>query len=294
MNNFWQRALTGAVFVGVMVGGIYLNLTFWLFLLIAGLGLWEFYKIMLGRGNTTTKVYGTAIGLLVYVSLSLVFTGGLHLLPFRISGRPDSLALLLPGFLLILLIELFRKHPDPIKNISMAVFGWLYVAMPFALGYIMDDAQRATSYLTVNRALPFLVVVFILIWCNDTFAYLTGRLIGRTPLFPRISPKKTIEGTLGGAVVTMVAAWLLQGYLLFPLNASVMFTLLTGLTVAVMGVLGDLVESKFKRQLNIKDSGNILPGHGGILDRFDSFLLVVPSVYLLLQVAHLFVTRCNI
>jgi phosphatidate cytidylyltransferase len=290
MNNFWQRALTGAVFVGVMVGGIYMQLTFWLFLLIAGLGLWEFYRIMLGEGNTTTKVYGTVIGLLVYVSLSLVFNGGPHVLPFTISGRPDSLALLLPGFLLILLIELFRKHPDPIKNISIAVFGWLYVAMPFALGYIMD-AQRETAYLPPLRTLPFLVVVFILIWCNDTFAYLTGRLIGRTPLFPRISPKKTIEGTLGGAVVTMVAAWLLQGYLLYPLNASVVFILLTGLTVAVMGVLGDLVESKFKRQLNIKDSGNILPGHGGILDRFDSFLVVVPSVYLLLQVAYHFIVR---
>lgn len=284
MSNFWQRALTGAVFVLVMVGAIYLGFTFWLFLLVVTLGLWEFYRIMLGEGNQTAKVYGTAIGILVYISLAWVFTPNLFPFSLPLSGRPDSLAMLLPGFIAVLLIELFRKHPDPIKNISTAIFGWLYVAMPFALGYIMEAEA--------NSAMPFLVVLFILIWCNDTFAYLTGRMIGRTPLFTRISPKKTIEGTLGGAIITMLAAWLLRPYLLPPLNNGVVFPLLTGLTVAITGVLGDLVESKFKRQLQIKDSGNILPGHGGILDRFDSFILVVPSVYMLIQVASCFILKC--
>ncbi len=284
MSNFWQRTLTGAVFVLVMVGGIYLGFTFWLFLLIVSLGLWEFYRIMLGEGNLTAKIYGTAIGVLVYTSLAWVFTPNFFPFSLPSSGRPDSLAMLLPGFIVVLIIELFRKHPDPIKNISTAVFGWLYVAMPFALGYVME-AQA-------DKAMPFLVVLFILIWCNDTFAYLTGRLIGRTPLFTRISPKKTIEGTLGGALITMLAAWLLKENLLFPLSHGIVFPLLTGLTVAIMGVLGDLVESKFKRQLQIKDSGNILPGHGGILDRFDSFILVVPSIYMLLQLADLFIIKC--
>jgi phosphatidate cytidylyltransferase len=284
MSNFWQRTLTGAVFVLVMVGGIYLGFTFWLFLLIVSLGLWEFYRIMLGQGNLTAKIYGTVTGVLVYTSLAWIFTPNLFPFSLPSSGRPDSLAMLLPGFIVVLILELFRKHPDPIKNISTAIFGWLYVAMPFALGYIME-AQA-------DKPMPFLVVLFILIWCNDTFAYLTGRLIGRTPLFTRISPKKTIEGTLGGALITMLAAWLLKENLLFPLSHGIVFPLLTGLTVAIMGILGDLVESKFKRQLQIKDSGNILPGHGGILDRFDSFILVVPSIYLLLQLADLFIIKC--
>lgn len=284
MSNFWQRTLTGAVFVLVMVGGIYLGFTFWLFLLIVALGLWEFYRIMLGEGNLTAKIYGSTVGVLVYISLAWVFTRNLFPFSIPLSGRPDSLAMLLPGFIAVLLIELFRKHPDPIKNISTAVFGWLYVAMPFALGYIMEAESKS--------AIPFLVVLFILIWCNDTFAYLTGRMIGRTPLFQRISPKKTIEGTLGGAVITMLAAWSLKDHLLYPLNQGMVFPLMTGLTVAIMGVLGDLVESKFKRQLQIKDSGNILPGHGGILDRFDSFILVLPSIYMLLQIAGYVILKC--
>ena len=285
MNNFWQRTITGIVFVAVMMSAIYFGYTFWLFLVICFFGLREFYTLMYGqKQNLTAKIYGIVGGMVVYTMLGIILTHSMFYLELRkFGGRPDSLSILMPLFLVVLLIELFRKHPDAIKNLSVTLLGWVYVAVPFAIGYILDsEATRAySSYLNISSKIPFLICIFFLIWTNDVFAYLTGRLIGRTPLFTRISPKKTIEGTLGGAILTMVVAFFLQNQLPAPYTGNFAFALLLGIVVAVMGILGDLIESKFKRQLNIKDSGNILPGHGGILDRFDSFIYIVPWVYLL-------------
>lgn len=292
MNNFWQRTITGIVFVAVMMAAIYFGYTFWLFMLICFFGLREFYTLMYGqKQNLTAKVYGVAGGMVVYTLLSVILTRSMFYSELReFGGRPDSLSVLLPLFLIIALIELFRKHPDAIKNLSVTLLGWIYVAVPFAIGYILDFEASKIDIISTPKgdivsskelSIPFLISIFFLIWTNDVFAYLTGRLIGRTPLFTRISPKKTIEGTLGGAILTMVVAWLLQGQLPYDYRQSMAATLALGLVVAVMGVLGDLIESKIKRQLNIKDSGNILPGHGGILDRFDSFIYIVPWIYLL-------------
>lgn len=292
MNNFWQRTITGIVFVAVMAGAIYLHYTFWLFLVICFFGLREFYTLMYGqKQNTTAKVYGVAGGMLVYAFIAALLSRSLFYRELRtVAGTPDSLAVLLPLFLVVLLIELFRKQPDTIKNLSVTLMGWIYVALPFAIGYVLDVEAKKISVISTPKgdtffseatSIPFLICIFLLIWTNDVFAYLTGRLIGRTPLFTRISPKKTIEGTLGGAILTMVVAFLLSKQLPAPYTRNIAYTLLLGLTVAIMGVLGDLIESKLKRQLNIKDSGNILPGHGGILDRFDSFIYVIPWVYIL-------------
>ncbi len=290
MNNFWQRTITGIVFVAVMMAAIYFGYTFWLFLVICFFGLREFYTLMYGqKQNLTAKVYGIVGGMVVYTLLGVILTRSLFYRELReFGGRPDSLSILMPLFLVVLLIELFRKQPDAIKNLSVTLLGWVYVAVPFAIGFVLDfeASKEETSFMFDSTSLnsstiPFLICIFFLIWTNDVFAYLTGRLIGRTPLFTRISPKKTVEGTLGGAILTMVVAWLLQGQLPNYYKHSMAATLALGLVVAVMGVLGDLIESKIKRQLNIKDSGNILPGHGGILDRFDSFIYIVPWVYLL-------------
>lgn len=292
MNNFWQRTITGIVFVAVMMSAIYFGYTFWLFLVICFFGLREFYTLMYGqKENLTAKVYGVAGGMVVYVLLGAILTRGMFYRELRqFGGRPDSLSVLLPLFLIVALIELFRKHPDTIKNLSVTLLGWIYVSVPFAIGYILDfEATKANiGYLNIPSKIPFLICIFFLIWTNDVFAYLTGRLIGRTPLFTRISPKKTIEGTLGGAILTMMVAWLLQSQLPYHYKHNIWATLALGLVVAVMGVLGDLIESKFKRQLNIKDSGNILPGHGGILDRFDSFIYIVPWVYILGNIVDVF------
>ncbi len=285
MNNFWQRTITGVVFVAVMMAAIYFGYTFWLFLVICFFGLREFYTLMYGqKQNLTAKIYGVVGGMVVYTLLGVILTRGMFYSELRhFGGRPDSLSVLLPLFLIVALIELFRKHPDAIKNLSVTLLGWIYVAVPFAIGFVLDFEANGgnTFYQNVPSQIPFLICIFLLIWTNDVFAYLTGRLIGRTPLFTRISPKKTIEGTLGGAILTMVVAWLLQNQLPYDYKHSMAATLALGIVVAVMGILGDLIESKFKRQLNIKDSGNILPGHGGILDRFDSFIYIVPWVYLL-------------
>ena len=167
-------------------------------------------------------------------------------------------------------IELFTGTEKPFERIAYLITGWVYIALPIVLLYSMSMLDSAAY----DFILPLSVLVFI--WTNDTFAYLTGMMIGKTPLFPRISPKKTVEGTLGGLLMVGVAGWVFSMY-----NNDYTMGQWIGLSLvaAVGGSLGDLVESMLKRSLNIKDSGNILPGHGGLLDRFDATLLAAPCSY---------------
>lgn len=121
-----------------------------------------------------------------------------------------------------------------------------------------------------------------MIWCNDTFAYICGKLLGKHKLYEKISPKKTIEGFVGGLIFTQIAAVIIFKYT--DIQASLPFWLLIGLGISVIGTIGDLVESKYKRQAGIKDSGSIMPGHGGILDRLDSILFAAPFLFLIYKI----------
>ncbi len=282
MSNFWTRALTGAVFVAVMTGCIWWS--YWslagLFTLISVLGLWEFYSLLEKNNSSPQKITGISI----CIALSAYFL-------YRVSD--DVLAALLlpymfwifaPVSMLILIIELFRNKETPFHNIGFTFLGLLYVYIPFLFLSSLAiktniDFKQAHQIFTPYIVLGF----FLLIWANDTFAYLTGRAIGRTKLFERISPKKTWEGTIGGAICTQGIAYVLSIYFteLPPIHWHAV-----ALIVSVFGTLGDLVESMFKRSLGVKDSGNILPGHGGILDRFDGVLLASPFVVVYLMLVR--------
>ena len=246
-----------------------------LFLMISVLGLWEFYSLVKTKNIFPQIVSGFLI--LTCVFVFSVADNIQALMPFEKNYliRLFFYLLLIFVFLLIFFLsifELFRKKENPFSNIGYTLLGILYVAVPFALLLLIPS----------KNAIQFIVLgFFFLIWSNDTFAYLVGRTIGRTKLFERISPKKTWEGFIGGVICTQGIAYLISIYFteLAPIHWHVV-----ALIVSVFGTLGDLVESMFKRSLGVKDSGTILPGHGGILDRFDGVLLSSPFVvtYLML------------
>jgi phosphatidate cytidylyltransferase len=195
------------------------------------------------------------------------------------SGYVNTDTVFIPYLITIvylLIAELYLKAKDPINNWAYTMLPQMYIALPFSMLNVLAFPQ-AGSY---SFVLPLSVFVFL--WMNDTGAYLCGSLLGRHKLFPRVSPGKSWEGSVGGAVFVLVCAFVISRFV----DKEGMFTMQVwmglGLTVVVFGTLGDLVESLFKRTLGIKDSGNILPGHGGMLDRFDSSLLAIPAavVYL--------------
>lgn len=256
MNNFWTRTLTGALFVAVMIFCIWWN--YWsmvaLFLVISVLGLWEFYSLLEKANYHPQKILGIIFGTIIF---PLMFIDG--------DFNPVNSLFFIPFLWTLFIAELFNKKDTPITNIALTLFGIGYIVFPFLLLVIQS----------LNYSNNLLLAFFFLIWANDTFAYLVGRAIGKTKLFERISPKKTWEGTIGGAVFTQGVAYLISVYFteLPPVHWHAI-----ALIVSVFGTLGDLVESMFKRSLGVKDSGNILPGHGGILDRFDGVLLSAPFV----------------
>jgi phosphatidate cytidylyltransferase len=182
--------------------------------------------------------------------------------------------------MVIMIRELYFKKPSPINDWVHTLFPVIYIALPFALTSLLAfDAQGPDS--GYSPVIP--LTLFVFLWCNDVGAYCTGCTIGKHKLFERISPKKTWEGSIGGAVLTMVAAFLLHKFLPDWYSFMPVWVWIgMALVVVVFGTWGDLIESLMKREMGIKDSGKILPGHGGMLDRFDSALLAIPAtvVYL--------------
>ena len=264
MSNLVVRALTGAVFVFVVIGSLYWGeyTTLGMIAVFMTLGLWEFYNLFKNSSTPPQRELGMFVGLSIFTILSLY--------AFKVQIAAPLLLLIFPLVFLSFLPELSRKKELPIPNIAITVFGWIYVVLPFFLILVMR------MDLNLNWA-PWLTVVgmFILIWSNDTFAYLTGRFIGKTKMFERISPKKTWEGTIGGVVFSVLSG----GLIAYFSDSSYLFWMVGAAIVAPASTLGDLVESMMKRSLGIKDSGNILPGHGGILDRFDATLFAAPLFF---------------
>jgi phosphatidate cytidylyltransferase len=185
----------------------------------------------------------------------------------------------------LLIAELYLKQEDPIHDWAYTMMSQLYIALPFSLLNALAFHQAADApYVFYDPVLPLSVFVFL--WLNDTGAYLCGSLLGKHKLFPRISPGKSWEGSIGGGILVMVVAALIPTCLAQLLSINYHLSTIQwvglGLTIVIFGTWGDLIESLFKRTIGIKDSGNILPGHGGMLDRFDSSLLAIPAavVYL--------------
>lgn len=247
-----------------------------LFLLITILGLREFYKLSEKAGVQPQKIYGLFFGI---VLIFLAFIQKAYPIPLLIF-------VILPLLFLPFFIELYRKKENPFSNIGWTLVGVLYVAVPFALlvfqfvptGFLVPSEGLLLSKWQPDYRYAPLLTIFILIWISDTMAYVCGRLFGKHKLWERISPKKTWEGFIGGFIFTVVAGGMIANWILYNSHnySQEIKWICVAAVISVTGMLGDLVESLFKRSINVKDSGTILPGHGGILDRFDALLLATP------------------
>lgn len=246
-----------------------------LFALVTGLTVWEFTGLVNDyKDITVNRMICTIAG--VYFFLAMAgYNSGL---------TPASVFIpYLVSIIYLLIAELYLKQPDPISNWAYTMMSQLYIALPFSLLNVL--AFRSVGFdIQYTYLIP--LCVFIFLWMNDSGAYLCGSLLGKHKLFPRISPGKSWEGSIGGGILVMAIAvliwYLTEQYGVNELSLNAFEWAGLGLTVIIFGTWGDLIESLLKRTLGIKDSGTILPGHGGMLDRFDSSLLAIPAavVYL--------------
>ena len=288
MTTFQQRALTALIFAAVMLVGLFWNnLSFYLLFSVIGIGCWwEFLSLSLPNEPTKKLRIGIIIGLWVLILVPLFYyIDTLFLAGAATQIVPLILVLISPLILsfLLLLIELFLKSEAPFHNIGIVVLSFFYPLVPIALAFQLTSKQGFSLYtFSGDTFTPNIVAgILFLTWANDTFAYLIGSKIGKTLLLPRISPKKTWEGTIGGVVMCMLTGVAISH---FFKELSLINWLIVGGIVAVFGSLGDLIESLLKRSVGVKDSGSFMPGHGGFLDRFDAFIFAVPFVYLYLIV----------
>ncbi|MCC6818457.1 MAG: phosphatidate cytidylyltransferase [Bacteroidia bacterium] len=274
MNNFIQRALTGIVFVAVVVGATMYNQYAFLALLlfISIVGVWEYFRIV--TQNQLGKVH------YLYIMLSAFIV--------MIPAIDIRLLVLLPLIFALTAMHVLLTRERTWQNIGNLFIVLFYIPLPLMMFYhsiygsealIFNNHQlccRTQEAIRSSGGFKALNL-FILIWSSDTFAYLAGRAFGKRKLFESVSPKKTWEGFIGGAVLTVVFSLVLSHYFDIPVKLNLIIALLT----VVFGTLGDLIESMLKRQYGIKDSGNILPGHGGILDRFDALFISLPFTTIL-------------
>ncbi|MFH1321100.1 MAG: phosphatidate cytidylyltransferase [Bacteroidota bacterium] len=276
MSNLITRTITGVFFIAIIIGSILLSqlAIVVLFAIITVLGTWELYKLSEKDGIKPQKIIGVIGAFLLFLSNTFfVFTIPPNL--FRFNWEGLTCLLIIPILFLFFIVELFRKTQKPFTNIAYTFLGIIYVALPLSMINYIVCPDPEIGY-QPNILLGF----FFLLWTYDTVAYLIGINFGKHRLFERISPKKTWEGSIGGAVICFVIAYIISIYFT---ELGVVDWLVIAAIIIVFSTLGDLVQSLFKRSLNIKDSGKILPGHGGILDRFDGLLLSTPFVFIYLQ-----------
>jgi phosphatidate cytidylyltransferase len=277
------RTLTGAVFITVMlIGLLWSKWSFFILFSIIHFGCWVEYQKLIGlidkdyQQITAFHKYGVMLAgwcIMLYFTTDSynVFGLMLHELGWWMG--------LLLMFILPINEVLFTKHIQ-LKNIGYSVLGFLYISLSWGLMVDLYSTfyfhARGTTYLCSDHFIP--VAITASIWINDTMAYLIGSLIGRTSL-SKISPKKTWEGTIGGIITSIGIVWLFGLYIFHYGFLTYQLLIITGIA-SVTGTFGDLLQSKLKRMANVKDSGNLMPGHGGFLDRFDSLLIAIPFVWL--------------
>lgn len=261
-SNLVQRVVTALIGAPLLIFCIYYSpITFWLlFLALTILTQYEFYKLLGMSGSFPLKIYGTFCGAML---VSLTFFIESYHIDF------ENYYIMVPLLTLTFFIKLYRKKDKrPFENLGYTFLGIIYVAIPFSLLYEVTFLKGIFQPL-----LP--IGILVILWGSDSGAYFAGRFFGKRKLFERISPKKTWEGFFGGAIIALVVAF-------FFWKASGLMSLMEWLSIAsiivVTGTLGDLVESLFKRSIEIKDSGSLIPGHGGFLDRFDGLLLSMPFI----------------
>ncbi|MDD6671451.1 MAG: phosphatidate cytidylyltransferase [Prevotella sp.] len=282
-KNFIVRTITGTLFVAIMVAG-FLNprAMVFLFALITGLSVWEYTGLVNGIDDVrVNRFISTVAGVYLFLAVAA----------WRM-GLVANFIIVVPYLLTIVYLfvsGLFTCSKNPVADWAYTMLGQMYVALPLSMINILAfevDGQWGVNF---DSLLP--LSIFIFLWTNDSGAYCCGSLLGRHKLFPRVSPGKSWEGSIGGCVLVLAVAaligwWANNGDMKHQLGMAAWMGL--GLVVVVFGTLGDLVESLFKRTLGIKDSGNLLPGHGGMLDRFDSALMAIPAAVIYLYTLTLY------
>ncbi len=271
MSNLTQRILAGLVFTAVVLasawsGPLLLGLLFGIF---AGIGLYELYSMEHRNQHfAPRKKSGMMTGILIYILLAL---RGMLLI------ETAWLWVLTIPIVLLLCFELFRPGTQNLNQLALTGFGWLYVILPFSMINFLGQIHGTYES-------ELVIGYFIILWSNDSGAYAIGRMLGKHKLFERVSPNKTWEGLFGGVAMAMVASYILAQY--FD-SISQIDWMAIACIVGVFANLGDLFESHIKRIFGIKDSGNLIPGHGGALDRFDGLLLSLPIVIAYFQISQL-------
>lgn len=272
LKNLIIRALTGIIFVVVLVSAICIHpvLFLILFTLITGLTVWEFCGLIQHYENATLQRAINAIGGMYLFISTFVYANGL------VDGK-----IFLPYLLFVILTmiaELYYKASNPINNWAFSLFSQIYCAGTFSMLNFIGAVPGTPGIMSYSPL--FIMALFVFVWLDDTGAYLVGSMIGKRKLFERISPKKSWEGFLGGLIFVSASSQVFAWYV--PEISRINWLGLST-TVVLFGTWGDLIESLFKRTLKVKDSGNVLPGHGGMLDRFDSVMLAVPASYIYIE-----------
>lgn len=270
MKNLRVRTLSGAVLAAVVLGAVIWSQWSFGLLLMALLvvGMSEFYTLAEKQGSHPQRIVGLVAGAVLFALNFAFVSDDIEILGSARQAFACGLAFLLLSLPAMFICELYRRQGNPAADIGTTLMGVVYVALPFSvMCYIPMIGSDVWN--------PWVMLFYIfIIWCNDVFAYLVGMSVGRHRLFERLSPKKSWEGFFGG-----LAGAVAMGYVAARvLDADVWAWLGLALVAAATGVLGDLVESMFKRAAGVKDSGNLIPGHGGVLDRFDAMLLSAPFV----------------
>ena len=284
LRNLLVRGASGVVLFGVVLGAAFLG--YWgfgaLMLLITVVGVWEFYQLAMAKGAMPQRCMGIVTSILLLVT---AFSAILLAVPCVESAVGELLPFVLlatiAAFALIFFVEVFRNKENPTQNVASTIMGVIYVALPMSLMLFIP------FMLSPDRWNPWIFLFYLfLVWGNDVFAYLVGISIGRHKMCPRLSPKKSWEGFFGGVLGSLamgvLGAYVVEGNYLVWLGLA--------LVVSLSSVVGDLVESMFKRDAGVKDSGNFIPGHGGMLDRFDALILSAPFAFVYLCVM-MFVTQ---
>lgn len=276
MGEFWKRLLFGAIFVVIVLGSIIIGrfTAALMLLLVVMLASMEIATLFPHDQKKSLKGIVGFCSVMLYVFLAFFSANS-----DSIEGRVFIASIF---FNIPLLIALFSKEHDYVSVIGASWLSMIFVAMPCGIMTMF----YSEDIIGADNGWVLLVFAFILIWVNDIFAYLTGSAIGRHKLCPRISPKKTIEGSVGGAVFTVLFAYFINRFLLnvffFDNLFSDISVLVLALGIVIFGTLGDLSESMIKRHAGVKDSGNLIPGHGGVLDRFDATFMAMPFVFVYL------------
>ena len=283
MKNFIIRTITGIIFVAAIVSCFLRpEAMVLLFSIITGLTVWEFTGLVNERDSVAVNRFISTVAGVYFFYAMTYYCSDMY------AGIAKSVVFIpyLVTIVYLLVAELYLKQKDPIQDWAYTMLAQMYIALPFSLINVLAFNATSEGFVSFNTLLPLSIFVFL--WVNDSGAYCVGSLIGRHKLFPRISPGKSWEGSIGGAVFVLAAAYAISYFLDTDQMLAMPVWLGLGLVVVIFGTWGDLVESLFKRTLGIKDSGNILPGHGGMLDRFDSSLLAIPAAVIYLYTVSLF------